>query len=461
MIPEHTDVLVVGGGHAAMCAAIGAAEQGAQVVVLEWAGRDMRGGNSRHTRNMRVMHDKPLETLTGTYSEEAYWQDLWRVTGGCTDERLARTMIRRSGELMDWLSARGVHFQPALRGTLQLAHSNAFFLGGGKALLNGLYRHAEHLGVQICYESEVRELQLDGTEFRGAQVNCGGHTRQVRADAVVVASGGFQANSDWMREVWGQAADNFIIRGTPFNTGTVLRSLLEQGADSVADADQCHAVALDARAPKFDGGIVSRLDCVSFGIVVNNRGQRFYDEGEDFWPRRYAIWGRLIAAQPDQIAYAVVDSKVVENYMPSVFPPIVADSLEELAVALELDPAALRGTVNAFNNAVLGGSYDPAVLDGCGTRGLIPPKSNWALPLDTPPFHAYPLRPGITFTYLGVKVDEQARVHFSGNPADNVFAAGEVMAGNILGQGYCAGTGMTIGGVFGRIAGEQAACRSR
>jgi tricarballylate dehydrogenase len=238
----------------------------------------------------------------------------------------------------------------------------------------------------------------------------------------------------------------------------VLRALLDAGMEQVGDAKQCHAVAVDGRAPRFDGGIVTRVDAVPFGIVVNRRCARFYDEGEDFWPKRYAIWGRLIAQQPGQVAYVVIDSKPVGKFMPTVFPPVVGASVGELAQRLGLDPDAFEQTVAAFNRAVRPGTFDPGALDGCTTAGLDPPKSHWALPLDRPPFYGYSLRPGITFTYLGVRVDEDARVLLaSGGKAENVYAAGEIMAGNILGQGYLAGFGMTIGTVFGRIAGRKAA----
>jgi tricarballylate dehydrogenase len=215
---------------------------------------------------------------------------------------------------------------------------------------------------------------------------------------------------------------------------------------------------VDARAPKFDGGIVTRLDSLPLGIVVNQRGDRFYDEGEDLWPRRYAIWGRLIAGQPDQLAFSIVDSKAAGTFMPSVFPPIEADSIGQLATLLNLPSERLDATVHAFNQAVCPGSFDISLLDDCRTRGLRPDKTHWARALDAPPYRAYPLRPGITFTYLGVKVDERARVLMKdGTPTDNVCAAGEIMAGNILRKGYAAGIGMTIGTVFGRIAGEEAA----
>jgi tricarballylate dehydrogenase len=191
--------------------------------------------------------------------------------------------------------------------------------------------------------------------------------------------------------------------------------------------------------------------------VVNRKAERFYDEGEDFWPKRYAIWGRLVAGQPDQIAYSIIDAKSIDLFMPSVFPPIEAASIREMAGQLELDPDKLEATVDTFNAAARPGAFDAAELDDCRTEGLDPPKSHWARPLDTPPFYGYPLRPGITFTYLGVKVNKRAQVIMADDaPAPNVFAAGEIMAGNILGQGYMAGFGMTIGTVFGRIAGKEA-----
>ena len=261
-----------------------------------------------------------------------------------------------------------------------------------------------------------------------------------------------------MRESWGEAADNFIIRGTPYAQGTVLRDLLGQGVQQVGDATQCHAVAIDARAPNYDGGIVTRLDCVPFSIVVDRDAQRFYDEGEDVWPKRYAIWGRLVAQRPGQIAYSIIDAKAAPLFMPSVFPAIRADTIAELATRLGLNPAALEATVKTYNAAVVPGVFDRSKLDFCRTEGLDPPKTHWARAIDTPPFIGYPLRPGITFTYLGTRVNKQSRmVMKDGKPSANMFAAGEIMAGNVLGKGYAAGIGMTIGSVFGRVAGREAA----
>ncbi len=456
------DVLIAGGGNAALCAALAAREAGASVLLIEHAPRAFRGGNSRHTRNFRVGHAAPTATLMGSYGEDEYWDDLRRVTAGETDEALARLTIRESAPALAWMTSHGVRFQPSLAGTLSLSRTNAFFLGGGKALLNAYYRAAARRGVAVLYDAEVQELHLEGDAVESLAVETEGRRFTLRANSVVAAAGGFQANIDWLRQYWGTAADNFLIRGTPYAKGRVLRSLLDQGAMPVGDPTQCHAVAIDARAPKFDGGIVTRLDVVPFGIVVNREARRFYDEGQDLWPKRYAIWGRLIAQQPGQIAYAITDSKAVASFMPSVYPAIAAAGIEELAGKLDLDRAALADTVRRYNDAVRPGRFDGTILDDCRTEGLAPSKSHWARRIDTPPYIAYPLRPGITFTYLGLKVDGRARVVMkNGVPVRNLFAAGEIMAGNILGRGYLAGFGMTIGTVFGRIAGREAALHAR
>lgn len=460
---NRPDVLVIGGGNAALCAALSAREAGASVLLLEASPRAWRGGNSQHTRNLRCMHDAPQDVLTDAYPEEEFWEDLLKVTGGQTDERLARLVIRESEHCRAWMRRHGVHFQPSLSGTLHLSRTNAFFMGGGKALVNAYYRSAEALGVEVRYESPVDRLELRDRRFVAAYVG----DRRIEADACVLAAGGFESNREWLREAWGRnadgewPADNFLIRGTRFNTGVLLRHMLDAGADSVGDPSQSHCVAIDARAPLYDGGICTRIDCVSLGVVVNRHARRFYDEGEDFWPKRYAIWGRLVAQQPGQIAWSIIDAKAVGRFMPPVFPGTRADSLDGLARAVGLDEAAFVRTITEFNTACRGSDFDHTRLDGCHTDGLEPPKSHWARPIDRPPFFAYPLRPGITFTYLGLRTDETAAVRLAGEPSPNLFVAGEMMAGNILGKGYTAGVGMTIGTIFGRIAGTRAAAAAR
>jgi len=461
---DMLDVLVIGGGNAALCAALMAREAGASVMLLEAAPRESRGGNSMHTRNLRCMHDAPQDVLVDAYSEEEFWQDLLKVTGGLTDEALARRVIRDSSTCRPWMRKHGVHFQPSLSGALHTARTNAFFMGGGKALVNAYYRSAEKLGVQIRYESPVTRLELrDGCFVAAFARSPQGAEQRLEARTCVLAAGGFESNREWLREAWGQnahgewPADNFLIRGTRFNDGALLKFMLEAGADPIGDPTQAHMVAIDARAPLYDGGICTRIDCVSLGVVVNRDARRFYDEGEDFWPKRYAIWGRLVAQQKGQIAWSVIDSKAIGRFMPPVFPGTRAHTLPELARQLGLDEATFMQTLNDYNAACRPGTFDHTALDDCRTEGLTPAKTHWALPIDTPPFYAYAVKPGVTFTYLGLKTDETSAVRFGGRASPNLFVAGEMMAGNVLGKGYTAGVGTSIGTAFGRIAGTQAA----
>lgn len=454
------DVLVIGGGNAALCAAITAREEGASVLLLEAAPKEWRGGNSQHTRNLRCMHNAPQDVLIDAYPEEEYWQDLLKVTGGKTNEELARLVIRSTETCREWMKKHGVNFQPPLSGALHVARTNAFFMGGGKALVNAYFRSAENLGVDVRYNTKIKELELDGSRFIAAIAEDG---TRYEAKSCVLAAGGFESNLEWLREAWGQneagewPADNFIIRGTRFNQGTLLKFMIEQGADVIGDPSQSHCVAVDARAPLYDGGICTRIDCVSLGIVVNQNAVRFYDEGEDFWPKRYAIWGRLVAKQPNQIGFSIIDSKSVGHFMPPVFEGRKANTIRELAALIHLDPDTLEKTVNDFNQACVRGEFNHTILDDCHTENLSPAKTHWAVPLDSPPYYAYALKPGITFTYLGMKVEKDAAVRFNQVPSPNLYVAGEMMAGNVLGQGYTAGVGMSIGTTFGRIAGKNAA----
>jgi len=449
------DVLVIGGGNAALCAALAAADRGARVLLLEKSSAEWRGGNSKYTRNIRVAGP--------AYSEAEFMADLIQVTGEETDRELASLVIQQSCGVSQWMEAHGARWQPPFRGTLQLARTNRFFLGGGKALLNAYYDRAVRAGVQVRYEADVASLGLANGRFSSSIVDLPGGRREVSARAVVVASGGFESNLEWLRRYWGDAVDNYLIRGTSANDGRLLAELLDAGALERGNPRGFHAVACDARSPRYEGGIVTRIDSLPFGIAVNRMGRRFADEGQDLWPKRYAAWGGLIALQPDQLAFSVFDSQVRERFIPPLFPPYEAATIESLAAQMAVDPAALATTVGEFNRAVDHSvPYDASRLDGRGTHGLGPPKSNWAQAIDKPPFFAYPMRPGITFTYLAVGVDRTARVlDQSGRPFENVFAAGEVMAGNILLNGYLGGVGLTIGTVFGRIAGEEAAAHAR
>ncbi len=453
------DVIVIGGGNAALCAALSAKEQGAQkIALIESAPKEWRGGNSSHTRNLRCMHNEPTDVLTDSYTEDEYFDDVWRVTNGQTNEDMARFVIRSTVDATAWMKKNGVRFQPSLGGTLQLGRTNAFFLGGGKALVNTYYKAAEKAKITFFYETECIRLNMNGNRCESITVKNNGQEKDMRAKSFVIASGGFESNREWLEEAWGPSAKNFLIRGTRFNQGVVLKELIRNQAMIIGDPTQGHAVAIDARAPLYDGGIVTRVDCVSLGIVLNKNGERFYDEGEDFWPKRYAIWGRLVAKQPDQVAYCIIDQKSIGRFMPSVFKSIKADTLEGLMDKLGLPTDKALETISTYNAAVQPGTFDHAVLDDCHTEGLEINKTHWATTIDESPFYAYPLATGITFTYMGVKIDKEARVTMAdGSMADNLFAAGEIMAGNILTQGYVAGFGMAIGTVFGRIAGREAA----
>jgi tricarballylate dehydrogenase len=461
---DRYDVIVVGGGNAAICAAIGAREQGARVLLLERAPQHMRGGNTRHTRNIRCAHTKGDEFFSGPYTDDEYWEDLIAVTGGPANVDLAKFAIRATNRLPEWMSRRGARWQQPLAGTLHLGRTNRWFLGGGKALLNAYYRTAEDMGIAFRYDAFVEDLCIENGRFEAVVLRDGGDAPKfVRGGSVVVASGGFEANLEWLKEGWGEAALNFIVRGTPFNDGKLLSVLLTKGAQPIGDPKAVHAIAVDARAPKYDAGIVSRLDSVPFGVVVNQSGVRFYDEGEETWPKRYAIWGGLIVSQPGQIAYSIVDSKTINEFLPPLYKPYQADTLRGLAEILGINADALVRTMEDFNRAAAANTrVRMQELDHVATTGISPPKSNWALPIDRPPFYGLPLRAGLTFTYMGVAVDDQARVlDKRGGPFTNVYAAGEIMSGNILTRGYLGGFGMVIGSIFGELAGRSAAKNGR
>jgi tricarballylate dehydrogenase len=452
------DVVVIGGGNAAVVSAIAAEELGARVLLLERAPQHMRGGNSRHTRNIRVVH-KADDYNSGEYGYDELWRDLCNVGDGPNDEQLASWTVRTSEQMPLWMSAHGAQWQQPLSGTLHLGRTNRFFLGGGRALLNSYYRYAAtRRGISVRYDAMVDEIEFDGTRARAVVIRRDGQRHRVATQAVVCASGGFEANLEWLRRYWGNAVDNYIIRGTPYNDGHVLALLYEAGAGNAGQERGFHAIAVDARSPKFDGGIATRLDTVPFGIALNKHGARFYDEGEDIWPKRYATWGGLIAGQPDQIAYALWDAKVNHLFLPPMYGVVRADNVAQVAQQLGIDTEVVTKTVTDYNLGVADGQFNPAMLDDCHTEGVEPPKTHWALRLDTAPYYGIAMRPGITFTYMGVAVRGDARVRLEdGNVFDNVFAAGEIMSGNILSTGYLAGFGMTIGSVWGRQAGAEAA----
>lgn len=452
------DVVVIGGGNAGIVSALAAEELGARVLLIETATRDMRGGNSRHTRNIRCIHEKG-EYNSGSYLYDELWDDLCNVGDGPSNEELASFTVRDSQTVMPWMEAHGARWQKPLAGTLHLGRTNRFFLGGGKALLNSYFRYAEaRTGIRVLYDVKVEDLEWTGARCAAVLASFEGSTHRVRCQAVVCASGGFEASIAWLKLYWGNAADNYIIRGTPHNDGHVLARLYRAGAARIGEERGFHAIALDARAPKFDGGIATRLDTIPFGIVLNKHCKRFYDEGEDFWPKRYAAWGSHIANQDDQIAYALWDSKVNHLFLPPMYGVTEEQSIGDVAIRLGLPAAAVEAEVASYNGAVVDGVFDATALDGCHTARLTPAKTHWAQRLDQPPFYGIAMRPGITFTYMGVAVRPDGRVlREDGSHFENVFAAGEIMSGNILSTGYLAGFGMTIGSVWGRRSGSEAA----
>jgi tricarballylate dehydrogenase len=443
------DVLVIGGGIAALCAAITARRAGASVQLLECAPRALRGGNARHARNLRAVHDAPTPFSPGLYTRAEFLAELSRIAEDRHDPALCQWLVADSASVVPWLASHGVPFQRADDGLLPVSRRTSFLFGGGKTMLNALYASAGRLGVQIGYDIGVTGLTLADGRVLAVDLRSG----RLRPRAVVLCCGGAQADVAALRPFWGEAADAFVLRGTPYADGALLRGLIGQGVATAGEPGACHLVAVDARSPRADGGIATRVLGIPAGIVVDAAGLRFHDEGGDTGPTRYAVWGRKVAEQPGQLAWLILDAAADTGTLPPVFPPLTAATLPGLAALAGIDGTGLTATVTAFNAAVR--------LGGC-TAGINPAKSRHARPLSVPPFSAIPIRPGITFTCLGVKVDAEARVLMAdGTPVSNLFAAGMIMAPNVLGTGYLAGAGLTLGVVFGRRAGEAAARHAR
>lgn len=447
------DTVVVGGGNAGLCAALTSAEYSKKVLLLEAAPMEDRGGNTKYTRDIRYLHGNDSFT-SGTYDFEEFMDDLRRVSDNSLDEDMASFVIEESRGVPEWMNSNGIRFKKEIRGTLNLNRTNAFFIGGGKALTNTYFNRLEERGVRVMYSSVVEDISVTDGNFSSLTANVEGNKVEIGARGLVVCSGGFEANREWLREIWGKASESFQIRGTRHNTGLPLRSLIGQGALTAGEPKGGHMVAVDSRGPPADGGIVTRIDAIPLGIVVNKHGKRFYDEGEDIWPKRYAIWGKLVAEQDDQVAYAIVDSTMTGKFMPTAFPPIVCEKLDDVPAAVEIDKKGFMDTVRDYNSSASGiadGSYESH-----SSGSLSPGKTHFYKPIATPPFLAIPLAPGLTFTYLGVKIGKDSRVQTASGPMENVFAAGEIVSGNVLRSGYLAGFGLTIGTVFGRIAGREA-----
>lgn len=490
--PAVVDVLVIGGGIAALCAAIEAAAAGARVQLLEAAPRALRGGNSRHSRNLRLANAQETPWQRDRYPVKDFAEELGRVTahvassgagqagesgapgaagGAASDVDLAATLAAGSAGLDAWLMAHGVALQPTAGGLLPFSRKTVFFLGGGKAMVNALYAAAEAAGVAIAYDSRVATLPTDAADGANAgPVDILAETpagaRRFTAGAVVLASGGYPANRDWLAERWGDAAARFANRGTPFQRGELLRALLDAGAQPAGTAGDCHLVAVDARAPQDDAGIVSRVDGMPLGVVVGADGRRFHDEGEDIGPIRFSHWGQRLAHLPGQRAWLVLDADGVAALPPLLYPPLSAPTLPALAARAGIDGEALVATLAAYNAAVADALASGASGKSCAQPPGQPVRQIHASPPTRPllraPFAAIPMQPGVSFTCFGVATDAQARVRRAdGGVWPRLFAAGMIMAPAVLGSAYLSGAALTIGAVFGRIAGREAARAAR
>lgn len=426
---------VIGGGIAGLCAAIAARRSGASVRLLEAAPRPLRGGNARHGRNFRLTHETPLAYVPDCYTADELRAELRSVTGDGTDQVLTELLIERAHSIAGWLIEHGVYLQPPGTGVMPYSRRTAFPLGGGKAMINALYVAAERLGIVISYDNEVRSLCHDDDGWTIIVRNAA-TDRAISTRSIVVCAGGPGADLAWLRANFGSAAEGWMVRGTPYSDGRLLDLLIAAGGRAIGDPTMCHVVPVDARGPQFDGGIVTRITSIPLGLVVDRSGARIDVAGAGSQPTHYAKWGPRIAACPGQIAYLVLDTQGLARAAPSALAPVTAPNLGELAAALQIDPTALLPSIEDFNAA----------------------PANAARSIAEPPFAAYPMRPGLTFVHYGIKVDATMRVvQADGRRHDDLFAAGMIMAANVLRRGYLAGLGITLSAVFGQIAGEEAA----
>ncbi|HSS70507.1 MAG TPA: FAD-dependent tricarballylate dehydrogenase TcuA [Casimicrobiaceae bacterium] len=487
---ESFDVVVVGAGNAGLCAALAAREGGARVLVLEAAPESERGGNSRFTAGaMRVAYrgvedlrelmpdlteSEIARTDFGAYTESDFLDDLGRVTEYRSDPELSELLVKRSFETLRWMRSKGVRFAPMFgRQAFKSGDRMRFWggltveaWGGGPALIDSLVQAAERNGAAIWYGARAMRLVADDEGVHGVELRRHGTTVTVPANAVVLASGGFEANAEWRTRYLGPGWDLARVRGTRFNTGGGIAMALDIGASPSGNWSGCHAVGWDRNAPEFgdlEVGDGFQKHSYPFGIMVNASGKRFVDEGADFRNYTYAKYGRLILAQPQQFAWQIFDAKVThllrDEYRIRRVTKVRADTLEALAAKLEdVDAAGFLREVAAYNATVRQDiAFDPTVRDGRRTEGLAIEKSNWANTIDTPPFEAYAVTCGITFTFGGLRIDAHAAVQsVDGDPIAGLFAAGELVGG-LFYFNYPGGSGLTSGAVFGRIAGASAA----
>ncbi|MEH6755931.1 MAG: FAD-dependent tricarballylate dehydrogenase TcuA [Parasphingorhabdus sp.] len=478
-------ILVVGAGNAALCAAISAAENGARVTMLERAPAGARGGNSAFTGGcFRTVYDgvedikKLVPDLTeeeqsssdfGRYDAEKYYLDLCDLSGYRADPVLIDLLVEQSLPTLLWMRDQGVRFLPAYgRQSFKVDGRNIFWggltietAGGGIGLVDALFRRAEALGVEVLYDHKVERLLGDRHHVRGVMVN----GEELLADAVILAAGGFHANTEWRVRYLGQGWDLAKVRGSRYNTGNVIQAAFDIGARSHGNWSGCHSVFFDAGADDFGNIAVlnQQKNYFTLGIVVNSDGQRFFDEGSDFRNYTYSKMGAAILKQPGGTGWQIFDAQstkiLPDEYRVPRAARFEANTLEALAAKLEgIDKEAFLKTVADFNSAVDEAAlFNPAVKDGRRTSGLAIDKSNWARAISEPPFVAYQVTCGITLTYGGLAIDEQACVqNEEGEPMAGLYAAGELVGGLYYDR-YPGGAGLTSGSVFGRIAGAIAA----
>jgi tricarballylate dehydrogenase len=484
------DIIVVGAGNAAFCAALAAAESGKKVLVLERAAEDEAGGNSRFTAGLmrvayngvedlkRAIPDLSDEEIArsdfGTYTEEQFLDDMGRVTEYRCDPDLTEVLVKKSLDTVAWMRSKGVRFTAAWgRQAFNIGGRFKFWggltveaVGGGPGLVESLTTLARKNGVEIWYEARALDLLYDDAGVKGVRVKRKGKTVELKAAAVVLAAGGFQSDPEWRTRYLGPGWELAKVRGTRFNTGDGIRMALAAGAAPTGNWSGCHAVAWERNAPEFgDLAIGDQFQKHSYpwGIYLNAEGKRFVDEGADFRNYTYAKYGRVILSQPGQFAWQLFDAKVKaqlrDEYKIKQVTKRTGNTLEELVAKLEdtNQEQALK-EIQAYNAAVRTDiPFNPNVKDGRCTKGLAINKSNWANTLDTPPYEAYAVTCGITFSFGGLKIDTGARViSAEGAPIPGLYAAGELVGG-IFWFNYPGGTGLTNGAVFGRIAGTGAA----
>lgn len=492
-LPASSDVVVIGAGNAAFCAALAAAESKVSVLVLERAPEAESGGNSRFTAGAfrcvydgvedlkRLMPDLTEDEIEntdfGTYTEEQFFDDMGRVTEYRTDPELCEMLVTRSRDTMLWMRSKGIRFAPIFgRQAFKVDGKFKFWggltvesVGGGPGLVEGLTAAARKNGVTVAYEARALSLISDDDGIKGVRVRYQGKTVEVAAKCVVLAAGGFQANAEMRTRYLGPGWELAKVRGTRFNTGDGIRMALDIGAQPTGNWSGSHAVGWDRNAPEFgdlEVGDNFQKHNYPFSIMLNANGERFVDEGADFRNYTYAKYGRIILSQPMQFAWQLFDSKVLhllrDEYRIKRVTKVRADTLEELVQKLDdVNPEKALATIKAYNAAVKKDvPFNPNIKDGRGTVGLAVPKSNWSNILDTPPYEAYAVTCGITFTFGGLKIDSSARViDTDGQVVPGLFAAGELVGG-LFYFNYPGGTGLMNGAVFGKIAGTTAGQRA-